>query len=185
MSQSKISRGLSKADWLDGALALLAKTSVAGLTIESLAQSLGISKSGFYWHFQSRDELLQEMLRHWTHELTEVVTENRELMALDPINRLTITAEIILAQNLTRYEIAIRQWAQEDRNAANAVRKVNRTRLNFVKYALAELGFSGDDLDMRSLLFVCYHTWETPMFPEISRKRRRELIAKRIELLTS
>ena len=35
------------------------------------------------------------------------------------------------------------------------------------------------------MLFVCYHSWEAPMFPEIPRKRRRELIARRIELLTS
>jgi hypothetical protein len=45
--------------------------------------------------------------------------------------------------------------------------------------------FVGDDLDMWAMLFVCYHTWEAPMFREVSRKRRRELIAKRIELLTS
>ena len=47
------------------------------------------------------------------------------------------------------------------------------------------LGFTGDDLEMRSMLFVCYHAWESPMFREISRKRRREQIAKRIELLMS
>jgi hypothetical protein len=38
---------------------------------------------------------------------------------------------------------------------------------------------------MRTMLFTCYHSWESSMFPEISRKRRRELIAKRIDLLTS
>jgi hypothetical protein len=38
---------------------------------------------------------------------------------------------------------------------------------------------------MRAMLFTCYHTWEAPMFWKISRKRRRELIAKRIDLLTS
>jgi hypothetical protein len=35
------------------------------------------------------------------------------------------------------------------------------------------------------MLFVCYHTWESSMFREIPRKRRRELIAKRLDLLTS
>ena len=49
---------------------------------------------------------------------------------------------------------------------------------------MSALGFKGDDLAMRSMLFVCYQSWESVMFPEIPRKRRRELIAKRIELLT-
>jgi hypothetical protein len=68
---------------------------------------------------------------------------------------------------------------------AREVKKANRIRLDFVRGALTEPGFTGDDLDMRAMLFVCYHTWEGPMFREISRKRRRKLIAKRVELLTS
>ncbi len=34
------------------------------------------------------------------------------------------------------------------------------------------------------MLLTCYHGWETPVRREISRQRRRELIAKRIALLT-
>jgi len=64
------------------------------------------------------------------------------------------------------------------------VRKVNRLRLEFVRGAFGELGFTGDELEMRTMLFVCYHTWEASTFRELSRKRRRALIEKRIELLT-
>ena len=92
---------------------------------------------------------------------------------------------MILDYELTRYEIAIRQWAVQDTEAARAVRKVNRIRLDFVRKALSELGFTGDDLEMRTMLFVCYQSWESPMFREISLKWRRQLIAKRIELITS
>ena len=92
---------------------------------------------------------------------------------------------MILDYDLTRFEIAIRQWALQDQHAARAVKKVNRKRLDFIRSALSELGFTGDDLEMRTMLFVCYQTWESTMFREITRKRRRELIAKRIEILTS
>lgn len=102
-----------------------------------------------------------------------------------PIDRLEKAAEIIVDNNLVRYEIGIRQWAVNDKKAARAVRLVNRQRLDFGRLAFGEMGFSDDEVEMRSMLFVCYHTWETPMFPEISRKRRRELIARRIALLTS
>jgi hypothetical protein len=96
-----------------------------------------------------------------------------------------MAAEMIIDYDLTRYEIVIRQWALQDAEAARAVRKANRLRLEFARNALSELGFKGDDLEVRAMLFVCYHSWESPMFREISRKRRRELITKRIELLTS
>ena len=59
----------------------------------------------------------------------------------------------------------------------------SRSRVRFVRESIT-LQFKGNDLEMRTMLFVCYHTWESPMFREISRKRRRELIDARVELLT-
>ena len=185
MKKGKVRRGISKAEWLEAGLQALKEGGVAALSIEALAKSLGIAKAGFYWHFRNRDELLRQLLDYWTHEITEVISANPELLSLKPKNRLARTAEMILDYDLTRYEIAIRQWALQDAVAARAVRKVNRTRLDFVRGAFSELGFTGDDLDMRSMLFTCYQSWESPMFREISRKRRRELIARRIDLLTS
>ena len=114
-----------------------------------------------------------------------MITENPDLLALKPKSRLTKTAEMILDYELTRYEIAIRQWALHEAVAARAVRMANRKRLDFVRDAFSELGFKGEDLEMRTMLFVCYHSLELPMFKEISRKRRREHITKRIDLLTN
>ncbi len=114
-----------------------------------------------------------------------MVTANPDLHALEPKTRLIKAVEMVHDYELGRYEMAIRQWALRDKGAARAAKKVNRIRLDFFRTALSELGFSGDDLEMRAMLFVCYHSWESPMFPEIPRKRRRALIAKRIALLTS
>jgi AcrR family transcriptional regulator len=185
MGTGRGNRGRSRAEWLEAGLGLLASGSVEAISVERLSRSLGIAKSGFYWHFRNRDDLLRQMLDHWVHELTEVVTGNEQLQALEPKLRLVTTAETILDYDLARLDMAIRQWALTDKLAARAVRKVNRIRLGFVSEALSELGFDGDELEMRAMLFVCYHTWESAMFREISRKRRRELIARRLELLTS
>ena len=185
MGDHKASRGRSKADWLEAGLECLASGSVEANRVEGLARSLGIAKSGFYWHFRNRDDLLRQMFDHWVHELTEVVTENPQLQAMEPVARLVATAEMILSHDLARLDIAIRQWALDDKLAARAVKKANRIRLGFVREALSELGFAGDELEMRAMLFVCYHTCESTMFPEIPRKRRRQLIAQRVKLLTS
>ena len=184
MSNQKVHRGVSKAEWLEKALQTLSKGGVAAITVEGMAKSLGINKSGFYWHFKNRDDLLRQLLHYWTHEVTEVITDNSDILKLEPKARLVKIAEMIIDFELTRYEIAIRQWALQDDLAARAAKKVNRVRLDFVSNTLSELGFKGDDLDMRAMLFVCYQSLESPMFPEVSLKRRRELIRKRIDLLT-
>lgn len=185
LSEKQAKRGVSKAEWLQAGMEALSKGSIAGVKVEGLARELGIAKAGFYWHFKDRQDLLTQMLEYWVHELTEVVTQNQQLLALEPRSRLITTAEMILEYDLARYDIAFRQWASQDQSALRAVKKVNRIRLDFVRKALSELGFSGSELEIRAMLFVCYHTWETLMFPEISRKRRRELISGRIDLIIS
>jgi AcrR family transcriptional regulator len=178
-------RGVSRGEWLEAGLAALrGGGSVAEITIKQLARSQGIARAGFYWHFEDRSELLRAILDHWTHEVTEVVTDNVALRELDPLSRLIEAAEMILDYDLGEFDLAIRQWALRDRAAARAVRKVDKQRLDFIRGTLEELGFEGDEAEMRAMVFVGYTASESSMFPGVSRKRRRSLIASRIEMLT-
>jgi AcrR family transcriptional regulator len=179
-----VHRGTSKQKWLETALEALSEGGIEGVKVETLSRTLGIARAGFYWHFKSRNDLLHQLLDNWVYEQTEKVTASPELQALEPTQRLIEAAEMITKHNLGRYDMAIRQWASTDAEVAQVVRKVNRIRLGFVRDVFRELGFKGDDLEVRAMLFVCYHTWEVFMFREFSRKQLRGLIAKRIELLT-
>ena len=183
MPDTKKTRGVTRDEWLGAALNELSFGSVSDISVQALARKLGIGKSGFYWHFRNKPELLRALLDYWVHEITEVVTANPKMQDLDPETRLRKTAEMILDYGLVRYEIGIRQWALRDPEAAKVVKKVNGLRLNYTREALAELGFEGDDLEMRAMAFVCYHTWELQMFREMSKKKLRGLIQKRVEMI--
>jgi AcrR family transcriptional regulator len=180
----KAKRGVSKSQWLDAGLEMLVQEGATGVTIERLARRVGVARSGFYWHFKDRDELLQGLLDHWTHELTGVIVENPLIQKLPPRERLQAIAETILDYDLTRFDLAVRQWALHDQVAARAVRRVNRLRLTFIRQAFDELGFDEDEAEMRARTFACYYTWEAPMFPELSHKQRRQQITPRLDLLT-
>jgi len=183
MPDTKRTRGVTKDEWLRAALDELSFGSVTDISVQALARKLGIGKSGFYWHFRNKPELLRALLDYWVHEITEVITANPQMQELDPESRLRRTAEMILDYGLVQYEIGIRQWALQDAEAAKVVRKVNTLRLNYTRETLAELGFEGDDLEMRAMAFVCYHTWELLMFREMPKKKLRGLIRKRIEMI--
>lgn len=174
----------SKAEWFQAALQVLGEEGVAGVRVERLARDLGISKSGFYWHFRDRRDLLMQLLDYWAHEYTLVVTENVELRMLDPRIRLFRIAEIVMEHDLGGFDLSFWAWAADDAEVARRVAKVIRTRLEFVGEAFAELGFEGDELEMRTRLFVCYQPWERTTYPRVSRKRLRELMHLRLALLT-
>jgi len=59
-------------------------------------------------------------------------------------------------------------------------------RLEYVKAIFAKLGFDEEEIEIRSMLALTYQLWEEPTLNRIvSRKRRKELIRKRIRFLTS
>jgi AcrR family transcriptional regulator len=47
----------------------------SAVRIEKLAQALGVTKGGFYWHFEDRPALLEEMLDAWERLVIDEVIE--------------------------------------------------------------------------------------------------------------
>ena len=182
--QTKTRKRVSKNDWLAQALEVLSTEGVQGIRVERLARDLKIAKSGFYWHFRDRQELLRQVLDYWAYEYTEVVVQFQELNRLDPESRLNMIARMIRVHNLAKFDLSIRAWAEHDEMAAKIVAQVYQKRLGFLKEIFRELGFKGDELEMRTFLFVCYHSWEMSMYGGESERKLARLQKLRIKMLT-
>src|SRR3954463_11284493 len=63
----------TRAAILDEALRLVSKAGLDDLTIGTLAEATGLSKSGLFAHFGSREDLLLAVLEHGQRQFTEVV----------------------------------------------------------------------------------------------------------------
>ena len=79
---------LSKEEWLKAGLKMLAEHGVDKLTIGSLSRTVGVAKTSFYWHFKARTALHAHMLEYWVAEFNNVVTDNPQLLELEPRQRL-------------------------------------------------------------------------------------------------
>lgn len=51
--------------WTIAALKALVCSGMEGVAVEPLAQALGVTKGSFYWHFESRAELVAALAEHW------------------------------------------------------------------------------------------------------------------------
>ena len=176
---------ISKRDWLHAALETLEIGGIDAVRVERLASRLRISKSGFYWHFKDRSELLKEVLNYWSTEYTGSVLQDKTLAEMDAAKRLHTVAELVWEHNLAKYDLAIRIWAKHDLIAKRAVVKVNKLRMDYIRLCFSELGFKGDELEMRTMLFVCYTTWESPMFGKLKKQKWNKMKKRRIKLILS
>ena len=179
---NKITR-VSKDQWLIKALDTLESSGVEAVKIERLAKAFGISRSGFYWHFKNRQDLLEHLLDYWVRRYTGVVTDNPDVVKLDPKKRLLTTMEMIRDKHLTKYDLAMTSWAKLDSHVHKVVKKVVKMRLDYLRVIFAGLGFEGDELEMRTRLFVCYHSWEDTMFPDLSNQKHSKLLKLRYKYL--
>ncbi|MFC1580819.1 TetR/AcrR family transcriptional regulator [Thermodesulfobacteriota bacterium] len=183
LKKTKKIKRVSKEQWLTKALDIFESSGFEAVKIERLSKELSVSRSGFYWHFKNRQDLLEHLLDFWVNEYTVIVTGNPDVIKLDPKKRLYTTMEMIRDKHLTKYDLAMTSWARLDSQANRVVKKVVKLRLDYLRGIFAELGFEGDELEMRTRLFVCYHSWEDTMFPDLSDQKHSKLLKLRYKYL--
>ncbi len=164
MVDSKPKTRITRDQWLRKGLELFAVAGAHGLRVEKLAKELGVAKSGFYCHFKDREELLDRLLDYWVHEYTEVITENTMMMHLPARQRLLLLMTMVFEQDLTEFDAAMDMWSRTDPRVARKRRRVIKMRLAFIRKAFKELGFEGDDLEMRVRACAGFQMGERQIF---------------------
>jgi AcrR family transcriptional regulator len=141
--------------WIEAGLRALAAGGPDAVRIESLAKSLGVTRGGFYWHFDDRQALLDEMLDTWERRVIDEVIERVDAEGGDARTRLwrLFTLAGSLGDVLT-IELAVRDWARRDETLAERLRRVDNRRMDYLRPLFA--GFCADegDAEARSLLVL-------------------------------
>ena len=145
--------------WVDEAIDVLAKEGVTGLRVEVLAKRCGVTKGSFYWHFKDRQDLLAAILEHWKEgrirdiEKTTSVTPGKER------EQLHFAIEVYGASRNRKgmsIELAVRDWARHDPQAAAVVEAVDLYRLECTRKLFVAAGMSDAEAKSRSLLlYAC------------------------------
>lgn len=170
-----------KIDWLQAALSVLETEGIGGVRVERLARDLNVAKSGFYWHFEDRRQLYDELLDYWEQEFTQVVSRNPKLALLPPADRLLRTSQMIFEYDLNRFDLPFRAWGQGNPEVLARVNRVEEERLAWIRQTFRELGFKGTDLEMRTRIFLGYHSWERATLPPPSKAQAKRQIKRRVE----
>ena len=55
---------LGRDAWIEAARVALIEEGTAGIEVNKLAKRLGVTRGGFYWFFESREQLLDALLDH-------------------------------------------------------------------------------------------------------------------------
>lgn len=136
---------LTRADWLGLALQTLVGEGIDQVKVQSMARSLGVARSSFYWHFQSREALLEAMMQEWLQKNTGPIIERAMRPAPDINHALIAVSECWLHPALfdPALDVAVRLWARRSEEVRAVVLQADTMRIEalkamFLRYAYDE-----------------------------------------------
>jgi AcrR family transcriptional regulator len=157
---------LSADDWAREALDQVAEQGVSAVAVEPLARRLGVTKGSFYWHFPSRDALLQAALERWERD-EQAAYAALEAIA-DPRQRLRTLFELIRQHNKTH--VIYSELLKAAGNAAvdTVLTHVLNRRVGFLFKLFKQTGLSDQDAQNRArmayAMYVGFLQLELPKF---------------------
>lgn len=135
---------LTATDWAEAALDAIAEGGIEAVAVEPLARALGVTKGSFYWHFRSREALLQAALALWEErETTDVVRQVEHFT--DPRQRLQQVFRVANSGFRNGRLTGIFAAASSDPIIGPVVERVARNRLDFLVDCYSALGFEEDE----------------------------------------
>lgn len=178
------SERLSREVWLRKALDILAKEGQAKLRVRELADRMGVSTGSFYWHFKNRADFVAQLVEYWAEFSTQQIAARLGSATGDAKSCLLQLMQAIDEEGLGKYDIPIRAWAAQEPTVARVVKKVDKARLSMVRQLFTDMGFTGNELEMRVTTFATFHSLEHGLFYRPSKRERKEMIQLRHAFFT-
>ncbi len=141
--------------WVATAREALVDEGIEAVKVGRLAERLGVTRGGFYHHFEDRAALLDRLLETWQERVVFVPRHLRPSspsQALDAIDAL-LTHLLDEADYDPRFDLAVRAWAQADERVASAVKRADRKRIAALKAIFDALGCGEEEASIRARVF--------------------------------
>jgi len=145
-----------RTSWIEEGLRALGVGGPDAVRIEKLAQALGVTKGGFYWHFDGRPALLEEMLDAWERLVIDEAIERVEGGGDDARAKLRRLFALASSRDrdLMKIELAIRDWARRDKAVARRLRRIDNRRMEYMRSLFGAFCADEDEVEVRCMLVL-------------------------------
>jgi AcrR family transcriptional regulator len=142
---------LSADDWAEAALDMIAEQGVSAVAVEPLARRLGVTKGSFYWHFPSRDALLQAALERWEAVEQEDVFGKLEAVP-DPRARLRALFQLVAHEFKSHVVYSALLKSLDHPAVQPVINRVSARRLEYLTASFRQTGLGRNEARHRARL---------------------------------
>jgi AcrR family transcriptional regulator len=145
-TQQHTKQRLTAQDWLMAGFRALARAGSKALRAEALARDLNTTKGSFYWHFKDLPDFMTRLIVLWEEMAFDAVVASLDTTA-PARQRLEQLCMLAVSFRDPSYggdalEPALRAWALDDQQVAEAVNRVDARRLAYLSTLCEECGLT-------------------------------------------
>lgn len=142
----------TRADWLTAARDLLVAEGVEQVKVMTIGRRLGVSRSSFYWYFQSRQALLDALLREWEATNTGGIVAQCSRPAATITEAVCNLFRCFVDDGIfnARLDSAVRAWSRRAEPVRRVVDRSDAARLDAIQTMYRRHGFSPDEAAIRA-----------------------------------
>lgn len=143
---------VTRSDWINMALETLISDGIGNVRVLTLGQKLGVSRSSFYWYFNSRQDLLDQLLKHWHDTNTTAIVERARRPAETIIMGVMNVFECWADERLfdPRLDFAVREWARRSADVRRMIDQADDDRLTAIRDMYRRHGYDDEDAFIRA-----------------------------------
>jgi AcrR family transcriptional regulator len=150
--ETSVRTRLNRQNWVDTALEAIADGGLAAVAVVPLAERLGATKGSFYWHFPSREALIEAALASWEQTTTSEVIAEINTISQEPGDQLRLLFKRV-TELVARDRIELALLATADHPIVRPVlERVTRRRIDFAAELFQRLAFPRAEAKRRALL---------------------------------
>ncbi|WP_040456445.1 TetR/AcrR family transcriptional regulator [Hoeflea sp. 108] len=142
----------SKQDWLDLAIKTLIEDGIDQVKIQVMARKLDVSRSSFYWFFESLGDLHEQLLQNWLRSNTDPVVDHA-LRPAPSINRAILNVfQCWIDDRLfdPQLDIAVRIWARRDPSIRAVIDEADKRRIEAITAMYQRYGYDEENAFIRA-----------------------------------
>jgi AcrR family transcriptional regulator len=165
-----------RARWIETGLEALAQGGPDAVRVETLAAKLGVTKGGFYGHFDGRAALLTEMLDEWERRSTTEVIARATAEGGDAADRIRLVGRLTFSEDPHPLDLAVRAWARTDQSVAQRLRRIDNERMDFLRQMFGAFIADPDEVEARSILMFTLAIGRHFIAADLSGRTKREAV---------
>ncbi|MDO6962512.1 TetR/AcrR family transcriptional regulator [Rhizobium alvei] len=142
----------TREDWLRLAIRTLIDEGIDQVKVQVLARELGVSRSSFYWFFESLPDLHKQLLEHWLRINTGPIIERALRPAPHIIRAILNVFECWVDDHLfdPKLDMAVRLWARRSETVRAVVEQADSQRVDAIAAMYRRHGYEEGEAFIRA-----------------------------------